>query len=92
MAKLFTLVRTNGAPSRTVTGFKLVMHIIHFVIVIILARVMSKNAATTHLGAMIPTTEPTVTQLGTSASSIWSSKPSMVHPTQGTPTQAKTID
>ena len=68
MAKLFTLVRTNGAPSKIVTGLKLVMH------VIILARVMSRIATNTHLGAMIPTTEPTVTQLGTSASSILSNE------------------
>ena len=66
MAQLYTLVKTNGPPFRTVTGLKSVIR------VTLLARVMSKISTTTHPGAIIPTTKPTVTQNGSIVSYIWS--------------------
>ena len=66
IAQLYTQVKTNGPPSRTVTGLKSVIR------VTLLARVMSRTSTTTHPGAIIPTTKPTVTLNGSIVSYIWS--------------------
>ena len=66
MAQLYTQVKTNGPPFRTVTGLKLVIRLT------LLARAMSRTSTTIHPGAIIPTTKPTVTQNGIIVSYIWS--------------------